>query len=152
MSATQVHLMMNHLPVLGSLLGLVLLGAGMARKSEELKRTSLLILLAAAVAALPVYLSGEPAEKHVQGLPGVGSRDLEKHKEVAQLALSVMLVVGGLSGSAFWLFRRGSAVPNGFVMGVMAAAILSCGLMAWTAHLGGQVRHTEIRPSSTGQP
>ncbi len=152
MSATQFHLMMNHLPALGGLLGALLLAAGMLRRSAELKRTSLLLLVAAALAAVPVYLTGEPAEKTIQGLPGIGTRDLEKHKEVAQLALSAILVVGGLSGSAFWLFRKGATVPNGFALGVLVAALLGSGLMAWTAHLGGQVRHTEIRSNATGQP
>jgi hypothetical protein len=151
MSAIQIHLMLNHLPVLGSLLGMCLLAAGMARKNEDLKRAGLLVFLAGALAALPVYLTGEPAEQAMQGVPGMNGRELQNHREVAQLALSSILVLGGLSGSAFWLFRKGACVPRGFALGTMAAALLAASLMVWTAHLGGQVRHTEIRPGSIGQ-
>jgi hypothetical protein len=150
MSATQVHLMLNHLPVFGTVLGMVLLAAGAARQSQDLRRAGLLLFLAGALGALPVYLSGEPAHKAVQNLPGVDGRVVEKHKEVAQLALSAILVLGGLSGSAFWLFRAGAALPRGFVLGVLAAALQAGSLMAWAAHLGGQVRHTEIRSDAAG--
>jgi len=37
-----------------------------------------------------------------------------------------------------------------FLLGGLAAvAIVAAGLMAWTAFLGGRVRHTEIRPGET---
>jgi hypothetical protein len=151
MSATHVHLMLNHLPVLAGLFGMLLLGAGLLRKSEDLKRAGLLLFVGGSLGALPVYLTGQPAETTVRTLPGITSRELEKHKEVAQLALSAVLVLGGLSAAAFWLFRKGAAVPRGFALGVLAVALLSSGLLAWTAHLGGQIRHTEIRADSTGE-
>ncbi len=151
MSATHVHLMTNHLPVLGTMLGFLLLVAGLMRRSEELKRAGLVFFLGGALSALLVYLTGQPAEKAVHGLPGVDDRLVERHKEIAQLALSAVLVLGGLSGSAFWLFRQAPVLPRGFVLGVLAAALLVAGLMAWTAHLGGQVRHTEIRAAPPGQ-
>ena len=41
MNWTHLHLALNHVPVLGSLFVALLLIAGIARKSEELKRMSL---------------------------------------------------------------------------------------------------------------
>jgi len=39
---------------------------------------------------------------------------------------------------------------------MLAASLIVSGLMAWTANVGGQIRHTEIRsnaspPTSTGE-
>ena len=146
MNATHVHLLLNHLPVLGPVFGLLLLLLGLARKSDEWTRAGLLLFILAAVAAGPVYLTGEPAEKGTLGLPGVSSAITEKHEEMAQRALAAVLVLGGLSLSAFLLFRNGTPVPRWFVMIVLLVALVTAGLMSWTANLGGQVRHTEIRP------
>jgi hypothetical protein len=145
MNATHLHLMVNHIPVLGTIFGLLLLAAGTLRHSEELKRAAFLFFIAGALLALPAYLSGEPTVKATQGLPGVSPIVVQKHVEVAQLALSAVLVLGGLSASALWLFGKGTPVPRWFVLIVLVVALLASVLMAWTANLGGQVRHTEIR-------
>lgn len=145
MNATHAHLMLNHLPVLGTAFGLLLLVLGLARRSEEWKRAGLVLFIVAALFALPTYLTGEPAEKGTLGLPGVNGAITERHEEVAQLALSAVLVLGGLSVSAFLLFRKGASIPGWFLGIVLVVALVTQGLMFWTANLGGQVRHTEIR-------
>ena len=62
MNATHLHLMLNHIPVLGTVFGLGLLVFALWRKSEELKKAALGIFLIVALLAVPVYLTGEPAE------------------------------------------------------------------------------------------
>ena len=150
MNATHVHLMLNHFSVVGAFFGFFLLAAGILGKSEELKRTSLILFMAGALMALPVYLTGRPAEKSVQSLPGVNTAAIEKHKLAAQLALSTVLVLGGLSASTFWLFRKNAAMPFWFAMLLLVAALVVSGLMAWTAAAGGQIRHPEISIVSSG--
>ena len=71
MDWTHFHLMMNHVPVLGSIFGFVLLAWGMLRGSTEIKKVALTILVLTALFAIPVYLTGEPAEETVEALPGV---------------------------------------------------------------------------------
>ncbi|MBI5386513.1 MAG: hypothetical protein HZA90_17730 [Verrucomicrobia bacterium] len=146
MTLTHLHLMLNHLPVLGPTLGLLLLLLGLARGSEEWKRAGLALFIVAAVFVIPTYLTGAPAEQAVQGLPGIDGKVNAKHEEVAQLASSAALVLGGLSVSALLLFRRSGPMPNWFAAILLAVALTAAALMAWTANLGGEVRHTEIRP------
>lgn len=38
MSAAHVHLLLNHIPILGSIFGLLVLCYGIWRKSDEIKR------------------------------------------------------------------------------------------------------------------
>ena len=71
MSPTHLHLLLNHVPVLGTAFGLGLLVFGMGRKSQELKKTALGVFVIVALLAVPAYLTGEPAEDGVQGLPGI---------------------------------------------------------------------------------
>ena len=56
MTAAHVHLLLNHIPILGSIFGLLLLCYGMLRKSDEIKKTSLGIFVITALLTIPVYL------------------------------------------------------------------------------------------------
>jgi hypothetical protein len=155
MNAIHVHLMLTHVPVLGTVFGLGLLLVALWRRSDEVKKVALGVFVLAALFAVPVYLTGEPAEDGVKGLPGVTKAVIEDHEEAAEVAFTslVILGVGALAGLFF--FRRGKAVPGWFGAGLLAAALVVGGLMIWTANLGGRVRHTEIRsqtvPSAGGR-
>jgi len=63
MNWAHIHLSLNHLPVVGIIFGVLLLLLALLRKSEELKRVSLGVFVLTALIALPVYFTGEPAEK-----------------------------------------------------------------------------------------
>ncbi|MBI2925109.1 MAG: hypothetical protein HYY24_05320 [Verrucomicrobia bacterium] len=145
MNAAHLHLMLNHLPVLGIAFGLLLLGYAVARKSNELRKVSLAVFVLVSLLAVPAYLTGEPAEDLVARLPDVPKAILEQHEEVAQLAFTGMVLVGVASAVGLVVFRRGRLVPAWFNFALLAAALLVTVLMAWTANLGGQIRHTEIR-------
>lgn len=62
MNPAHLHLMLNHIPVLGTAFCMVLVGSALIQKSEELKRVSLGAFVIVALLAIPAYLTGEPAE------------------------------------------------------------------------------------------
>ena len=148
MNVAHLHLLLNHLPVLGPIFGLALLLLGLWRESEPFKRVALGVLLVAALLAVPVYLTGEPAEDAVQMLPGVSKAITEKHEEVAVVAFTAMVALGAIALGGLIRYRGSRAVAPWFATVLLAATLLTSALMAWTAGLGGQVRHTEIRPAS----
>lgn len=71
MNTTHIHLLLNHVAILGALFSVILLLAGMFIKSDILKKTALLGFVLAALASIPVFLTGEPAEESVEHLPGI---------------------------------------------------------------------------------
>jgi uncharacterized membrane protein len=155
MNANHLHLMLNHLPVLGTAFGLGLLLFGLVRKSSELKKTALGVFVIVALAAVPVYLTGEPAEDGVESLPGVSKPVIKQHEEAAGAAFTGVVVLGVAALGGLILFRRGRALPVWFSVSLLVASLIVTGLMAWTANLGGQIRHSEIRagnspPAATG--
>jgi hypothetical protein len=98
-----------------------------------------------ALAAIPVFLTGEPAEEAVEKLPGVSESFLELHEEAAEIAIWLMGITGLVSLVALVMQKKQSAKAN-------AAFILACILsafafasMAQTGYYGGKIRHTEIR-------
>jgi glucan phosphoethanolaminetransferase (alkaline phosphatase superfamily) len=91
-----------------------------------------------------VFFTGEGAEEAVEHAPGVSEGVIERHEEAARLALISIGVGGGFALAALlslkWLLVARVLKPL-----VLVLTITSGGLMAQTAHLGGQIRHTEIR-------
>jgi uncharacterized membrane protein len=144
MNSVQMHLALTHVPVILSLAGLIMLAIAFLVKNPTLTKTSYILILIAGVAALPVFLTGEATEETIENLPGVSEGIIEKHEEVAKWAMISIAVAGLLAVAALFLFKRLLAALVLKIM-VLLVALTSGGLMAQTAHLGGQIRHTEIR-------
>jgi hypothetical protein len=145
MNGPHWHLLLNHIPVLGTAFSLGLLAFAIWRKSDEVKKAAFGALVIVALLTVPAYLTGEPAEGMVTGLPGVSKTFIEHHEDAATTAFVGVLVVGVGALAGLILFRRGKTVPGWFGSLILVALLIVSGLMAWTANLGGQVRHTEIR-------
>ena len=150
MNWAHIHLMLNHIPVLGTVFGLALLAWGLWRRNDPLQRAALFTFVAVAIVAIPVYLTGEPAEAVVENLVGTAETAIEAHEEAALLSFIAMEVLGALALAALALSRT-RFNPALVVRGALAVALLTGGLMAWTANLGGRIRHGELRAAGAGQ-
>ncbi len=152
MNPAHVHLLLNHLPVVGALFGVLLLSVAVLKKSAELKKVSLGVFVVLALISIPAYLTGEPAADGVEHLPGVSKPLIERHEEAAEISFAVAGVAGVVALAGLFFFRRSSDTPRWFVAIAFVLSLVVSGWMAWTANLGGQIRHTEIPsggPSST---
>ena len=149
MSLTHLHLLLNHFPVIGTIIGIALLGIAVARKSTELMKTTLGLFAVLGVITLIVYFTGEPAEEAVENLPGFSEAITERHEEFALVATIVLASFAALALGALAFFR-GKALPRWVSLFTLVFALASGAVMGYTAMLGGQVRHTEIR-SGNGQ-
>lgn len=75
---------------------------------------------------------------------------IEQHEEAAGVALGGVLAVGVVALAGLIWFRGQRLMPAWFGVITLMGALVVSGLMAWTANLGGQVRHTEIRSAASG--
>lgn len=148
MNEAQIHLLLNHVPIMGSLIATAILAWGMIRKNEEIIRVSLYLLIGSALAALPVYFSGEGAEEAVEHLPGVVERLIEDHEHLAKVAIILMEGLGlGAAVALYFSFRK-QVLPLAIAAGLLIVGLVNAGVLAQTAHLGGMIRHTEIRQAT----
>jgi hypothetical protein len=145
MTPAHLHVILNHIPVIGVPIGAALLVYAFIRRSEEVKRASLLVFIIIALITVPTFLAGKAAEQEVEHLPGVSEEIIERHEEAATIGLIGTSLLGVLALGAFgWSLLSGRlATP------VTALVLLvSLGVAGWlgrVANLGGQVRHTEFR-------
>ena len=96
-----------------------------------------------------VQLTGEPAEELVEGLPGVVDSMVEAHEESALLGTIGVVVIGVIALFGLWRLGTGKTLPQWYSTVVLIAGIIVAGLMVWIANLGGQIRHSEIRPTAS---
>jgi uncharacterized membrane protein len=119
------------------------------RRSAELLKASLGLIILLAVVTVIVQLTGEPAEELVEGLPGVVDSMVEAHEESALLGTIGVVVIGLIALLGLWRLGSGRILPRWYSSGVLMAGIILAGLMVWIANLGGQIRHSEIRPGAS---
>jgi uncharacterized membrane protein len=145
-SLTHLHLLLNHLPIIVTVLGLLLIVIAMWRKSEPLARVALAFFVGGALSALPTYLTGESAEDTVRKLPGVTREVIEAHSDAALISAIFVGLLGVFALWSLWRYRSPAPLPAWVVRVTLVASIIGSGLMSWTGLLGGEVRHTEVRP------
>ncbi|MBI2730168.1 MAG: hypothetical protein HYX40_05355 [Sphingobacteriales bacterium] len=150
MNAAQIHLALNHIPVLFSVTGAVLLIIALLRKNDLLKITAAYLLVGAAVFAIPVFLTGEGTEELVEELPGVSASIIEQHESIAKISLIIILITGIIALAGIILKNKEKFFKN-IVRLSLLLALISFGTLAQTAHLGGMIHHTEIRKGNTTQ-
>jgi uncharacterized membrane protein len=146
MNWAHLHLMLNHVPVLGTVFGLGLLVWGMLRRNESVQRAALATFGIAAIVAIPVYLTGEPAESAVEHLAGTTEAAIEAHEEAALISL-ISLEIVGLIAFAGMVLRKVMALRVA-TRAALVLSLVTAGLMARTANLGGRIRHAEIGASA----
>jgi uncharacterized membrane protein len=152
MNAAQLHLALNHLPLFATIFGLLILLAALARNSRPLQQAGLWLCLAAAVGAVPTYLAGEPAEEVIAGQPGFEEAFVEEHEEMALIALIGVEILGAASLAGLYLSRHEKTPPRWVLVGCVLLSLGSLAILGWTAHLGGQIRHPELRPGFHAAP
>ena len=146
MDPTHIHLFINHVPVLGTIFGALLLLYALVAKKQEVLLASMGLFVIAGLGAGIAYLTGESTEHTVEGLPGVAESFIEAHEEAALIALIAAIVLG-VGALLILLFGR-KRTPRWAAIATLVVALGTSGVMTWTANLGGQVRHTEIRDAA----
>lgn len=139
-----LHLLLNHVPTIGTVIGLGLFLLSLVRRNDHLKHASLEVFFLVALLTLPAYLSGVAAEGSIEGRPGVSEATIDVHHDAALLAFVLMQLTGAVAWLALWQFRRRSRPAPGTLSAVLLLAVVTVAFMARAATLGGEIRHPEI--------
>lgn len=145
MDWTHVHLLLNHFPTVGMIVGLGVYLYGLAVKSDEVKRISLVVFFFIALLTIPTFVTGTAAELALSKNPQVSVTRVQAHETAAFIALWFMELTGAVSWLGLWQYRRRSHVPQATLMVVLVAGLASFGMMARASTIGGEIRHPEIR-------
>ncbi len=143
--------MINHIPVIGMPGAILLLIYAIARKSGEVKMVTLGIFVLLAILTVSVYLTGQAAEDIVKKLPGVTEGSIGRHEEVADLSLVLMEGLGVLALVGLFFIRRSGTAPLWLLSLILVLSLITAVIVGYTANLGGEIRHSEIRGPGGGR-
>src|SRR4029077_11172360 len=148
-----IHVVLNHLPIYGTILGALALAISLVLRSRAAQVTALTITLVAAASAYPVFISGQRAYKAIRGMSDDTSAEwLDEHMDRAEKTIGAFyfLAALALAGLLIPLKWPRTALPLSAV--TLALVIICSGIAIYIAQAGGQIRHPEFRPSESPTP
>jgi len=145
-NVAHLHLLLNHVPTVGSIVALGLLLLALIRRDEGLTHAGLEVLFAIAVLTLPLYMTGVGAHQKLRDRPDFSDYATRVHQDAALDAFTVTEFAGFIGWAALWQSRRRGRAARGLVGTATVLTIVSLALMARAANLGGAIHHPEILP------
>lgn len=142
-NAAHWHLLVNHLPIIGGLFGIIILLWGIIRKNASIINLSLLLFVTCAVFSVIASQTGESAEAYLKNLKAIDEIYLERHVAAADIANYGMIALGALAliTLIFERIRNQKFMP--YIILLVSIAVFV--LMARAGNLGGEIMHKEIR-------
>lgn len=156
MDLIHLHLLLNHIPVIGMIIGLGLYILALVQKSDDLKRASLVLFLGLALLALPTYMSGNaaydkicptnPTDPNAPCADAAVSRPfIQAHNDAALAAFAFIQLTGIFAWLGLWQYRRISQPTRFNLTAVLLLSIVTVALMSLAGNTGGDIRHQEIK-------
>lgn len=148
MNQTHIHLLITHLPIIGSILGGFVLIHGIWTKSHQVLIAAYNVLIVSAIGAVIAYATGEGAEDGVENIPGIAKSMIDQHEDSAVISLIALIILGAISVVGLLVTLKKSSLIRPVALVALFISVVGFGLIARTGYLGGQIRHTEIQPNA----
>jgi hypothetical protein len=153
LSPTHLHLLLNHFPTIGFIIGLTLYVAALYANSDHLKQAALVIFVGVALLTIPTYASGNAAQTVIcvadLGQPcqdaNVSRPLIEEHEGAAFASLALMFLTGGFAWLGLYQYRRVLRLPRWNAIVILLLSLVTLAAVSRAANLGGEIRHPEIR-------
>ncbi len=145
MNGAHWHLVVNHLPIIFPIVGVIVMITGLISKSEAVKRTAFMIFVFGALAAIAAMNTGEGAEEVVENINGVSENFIESHEEAAETFAILSYILGGISLLGLWTSIKQKSFSSIISIATLIFAFVVLFFAKQTGTTGGEIRHTEIR-------
>jgi len=154
MNLAHIHIILNHFPTIGTVIGLALFVLALVGKNNELKRFALGLFLITGILVIPTYLSGTAASEIIIERVDTSEALIQTHQDDALIAFLFAGVTAVFAWLGLWEIRRFGAEKKWNSTVVLVLGIVTVLLMINTGTAGGEIAHPEIRPldPSTGLP
>ena len=145
MNPAHYHLILNHLPIIVPVIGLLVMVGGHIFQIEAVKRTAYFIFIFGALCTIPAFATGEGAEETIENIQGISEQLIETHEETAETFAILSYLLGAISLLGLWANWQ----KKSFATLLSFSAMIFCGVVLFfakqTGTTGGEIRHTEIR-------
>ncbi len=151
MDAVHLHLILTHIPIVGSFFVAALFFWAAFRKDSHIGRFTLYIGALVSLTAIPVYLAGMAAEEKIEHLSWVSENLIDTHETIATVALVFSLFVTVVSIVIIIFNRKSDTLKTSIFWGMFLLVFLQFAIFSFTGNRGGLIGHPEIRSSGTNK-
>lgn len=148
MNDAHLHMVVNHFPIIGTILAIGILIAGLLNKNQSIINTAYVLFVIGAVFGILSMNTGEGAEELVEDMPGIGWKIIHEHEELAEKMALLLDVLGILSLLGFYLQYKNNPKQKLVSYAILILSIASLFVIQKVGTSGGEIRHTEIRKQS----
>lgn len=139
------HLVVNHFPIIGSILGLGILIVGLVLKNNTVKNTAYILFVVAAIFVFASMATGEGAEELVEDMPNIGHQIIHEHEELAEKLALLLYATAFFSSLSMYTDVKKHKYAKTISLITLILAIGSSVVGTFVGNSGGEIRHTEIR-------
>jgi uncharacterized membrane protein len=136
-----LHLLSNHVPILGSLFGILLLVVALLYPNLKTTLSAYIILLLSGLGGLVAYFTGEPAEESIEHVKGISHKVIHIHEEMAENSLFFVFLLTAAAIIGLWAERQKWESAKKIELFTLVVGIIAFILFAFTGYLGGHIRH-----------
>ncbi len=145
MNNAHLHLVVNHLPIIFPVVGVIILLIGIITKSDVSKRNAYIVFVLGAAASVAAMATGEGAEHGIENIQGVSEKLMHDHEEAAEIFAGMSYFLGVISLLGLLTSYRNFSVDKLMPVTIVIVAGVSLYFAQEAGRTGGEIRHTEIR-------
>ena len=144
MNDAHLHLILNHLPLTFTIIGLIVLVYGFLFKTEIVKRVAYIVFILAVLVGFVTLNTGEGAKELLEGIKGIDKRIITVHEETALAFLAFLYILGILSLVGLWISWQKKSFSKiiGFITIGCLFVVFYYAFQAGVT--GAEIRHSEI--------
>jgi uncharacterized membrane protein len=150
MNDAHVHLAINHFPIIGTIIGLIILLVGILMKNEIVKRVAYLLFAFSAITGFLSMVTGDKAEEIVENLPNVTHDLIENHEHLAEKFVLFLYATGILGLISFFASVMKNRIASFMGVLTLILALITAFLSKEVGTSGGEIQHVEIRTTTSG--
>jgi uncharacterized membrane protein len=166
MNEAHLHLVINHFPIIGLILGCLVLLTGILMKSSVVRRVGLSLFLIAGITAIPAFSTGEGAEEIAEEAVSMNMCNdkscvcppdmikkmeeerehyIHEHEEKAEGLMPFMWGIIVLSLIAMFLEWKNKSMAKIASLIVLVIGFIAAFFAREVGTTGGEISHPEIR-------
>ena len=144
MNAAHLHLMFNHLPIVGLGFTILLNILAIILKNQELKKLSCWFYIIIGLLSILPLITGDGAHEILKTYPGISSDAIENHETWAYIFFYGLMLNGVLAIGALWFSPKKPDLMKKLSITMLILALVLLFFVYQTGVTAGKIRHPEI--------
>lgn len=150
MNGAYFHLVINHFPIVGMILGTLLLIAGLIFKDRGVNLSATGTIAFSVLTAFMAYMSGDAAEDLAKTIPGITESLINAHEDSASIGMYMAVPAGIMAALAFYSILKNEKSARYLIIITLVLSLFASAAMGYAGKTGGAIRHTEFEKTLSG--